>query len=191
MRKYWHSTVWERYDFTLKQIRKIEAKYNIKVIPCCVEHYVEELFLRNYEKMGFERVCFREVGCFEKIWKRIGVEIDFKGVDYIGWKDNEPYTIELETWASFVRFHEYSMFLDYVVCLQKDNWNYGYAQVIELWKVLGVKEIITRDELENFLYENNPAFREFYDKVVCERLATKMGIKMDSERFTELMERKR
>jgi len=164
-------------SFSEEQIRVIEQKYNVLVIPCLNEQFVEELFLANLEKIGFDRVT-HDRDCFERIWKRIGKCVDFKGVDYIGWKGNEPYTVELETWASFARFHDYQGYLDFIVCLQKDNWSgsYGDTQVIELWKIVGVKEILTRTEIGCFLYEKDQKFREWFNKKLSISYEQKMGI---------------
>jgi len=166
MRKFWKKKCPINFDFSEEDIKEIEKKYNVLVIPFLVERIVEELFDENYKKMGFDRIGF-EPNCFQKIYKRLGRYVNFGCVDRIAWKNNEPYTVELETWASFARFHDYMYYLDYIVALQKDDWygGYGNVKVIELWKVLGVKEIILRENLENFLYEVSEDFRSYCDEV--------------------------
>jgi len=180
MRKYWPNYCFIHFDLTKRQIRQIEKSHKILVIPNETEQIVDSIFLHNYQKLGFEKVLtsnewIKET--WDSIRMRIGKETDFKNVDYIVWKNGVPYTCELETWASFARFHKYIYDLDFIVCLQKDEWYGGYGentQIIELRNVLGLREIILRSELESFLYENDREFREFYRKILSCRLMSKM-----------------
>lgn len=164
-------------SFSPEQVRTIEKKYNVLVIPDLSEIYTEQLFHANLQKIGFSRVSHGSK-CYARIWGRIGQKVDFKGVDYVGWKENEPYTVELETWASFARFHVYMDYLDYIVCLQRDEWygGYGKTEVIELWRTLRVKEILTKFELGSFLYENDPDFKAWSDELMRKSYERKMGI---------------
>ena len=177
MRKYWRHYCCLHFYFTKRQLRQIERKHRILILPALTEDVVEKIFLRHFKELGFDKLG-REEGCFEKIWERIGERIDFKGVDCIGWKGDQPHTIEFETWASFARFHDYMGYLDYIVCFQKDDWqgNYGSTQIIELWQVLKLKEIILQDELESFLYINDPNFERYYNEVLRTQYMEKMRV---------------
>lgn len=163
-------------------LNSYEERKLIKIIPIELSIYWSEGYLCNwfyntYRELGFDDIAMEQTPKYNEIKELLGFPLR---PDFLVKREGEWLRVEVENWVHKYYYCHPAGYADIIVAYADIRKNhptlFGPEEKITYKKNLGVKELIHKGEIPQFLYLYNDEFKEEYDKLNIRWWCEFMGI---------------
>lgn len=127
------------------------------------ESWLTEWFRNNYKKIGFDRIAEQDTEEYNELREKMNIRLK---PDFLAERKGQWLRVELECFSGEYGVHHEADYADIIVCYD-NTLDETDKEIISIREVLGVKEVILRREIPEFLYRYDKDFRHEYKNRVA------------------------